>query len=98
MKNTQKDRFEKKLISFFREWDKKKPLTMLEWQEFSARPKCGITTVYALYALWNSIFKYGFNNSIVANILDIIERNIISSKYANTLLKFTFLNIIIHTP
>ena len=36
MKNTQKDRFEKKLISFFREWDKKKPLTMLEWQEFSA--------------------------------------------------------------
>ena len=27
----------------------------------SARPKCGITTVYALYALWNSIFKYGFN-------------------------------------
>lgn len=36
MKNTQKDRFEKKLICFFREWDKKKPLTMLEWQEFSA--------------------------------------------------------------
>ena len=36
MKNTQKDRFEKKLIRFFREWDKKKPLTMLEWQEFSA--------------------------------------------------------------
>lgn len=36
MKNTQKDRFEKKLISFFREWDKKKPITMLEWQEFSA--------------------------------------------------------------
>ena len=27
----------------------------------SARPKCGITTVYALYALWNSIFRYGFN-------------------------------------
>lgn len=27
----------------------------------SIRPKCGITTVYALYALWNSIFKYGFN-------------------------------------
>lgn len=27
----------------------------------SARPKSGITTVYALYALWNSIFKYGFN-------------------------------------
>ena len=27
----------------------------------SARPKCGITTVYALYALWNSIFKFGFN-------------------------------------
>lgn len=27
----------------------------------SARPKCDITTVYALYALWNSIFKYGFN-------------------------------------
>lgn len=27
----------------------------------SARPKTGITTVYALYALWNSIFKYGFN-------------------------------------
>lgn len=27
----------------------------------SARPKCGITTVYALYVLWNSIFKYGFN-------------------------------------
>lgn len=36
MKNTQKDRFEKKLIRFFREWDKKKPITMLEWQEFSA--------------------------------------------------------------
>lgn len=36
MKNTQKDRFEKKLISFFRKWDKKKSLTMLEWQEFSA--------------------------------------------------------------
>ena len=27
----------------------------------SIRPKCGITTVYALYALWNSIFKFGFN-------------------------------------
>lgn len=27
----------------------------------SSRPKAGITTVYALYALWNSIFKYGFN-------------------------------------
>lgn len=27
----------------------------------SARPKSGITTVYALYALWNSIFKFGFN-------------------------------------
>lgn len=27
----------------------------------SIRPKCGITIVYALYALWNSIFKYGFN-------------------------------------
>lgn len=27
----------------------------------SARPKSGITTVYALYALWNSIFRYGFN-------------------------------------
>ena len=27
----------------------------------SAIPKCGITTVYALYALWNSIFRYGFN-------------------------------------
>ena len=27
----------------------------------SARPKCGITTVYALYTLWNSIFKFGFN-------------------------------------
>lgn len=27
----------------------------------SARPKSGITTVYALYVLWNSIFKYGFN-------------------------------------
>ena len=36
MKNTQKDRFEKKLISFFREWDKKKPISMLDWQEFSA--------------------------------------------------------------
>ena len=46
MKNTQKDRFEKKLISFFREWDKKKPITMLEWQEFSA-------TLYK---------KYGFSN------------------------------------
>src|SRR5574344_3033538 len=28
---------------------------------FSIRPKAGITTVYALYALWNSIFRYGFN-------------------------------------
>lgn len=46
MKNTQKDRFEKKLISFFREWDKKKPITMLEWQEFSA-------TLYK---------KYGFSD------------------------------------
>lgn len=46
MKNTQKDRFEKKLISFFREWDKKKPLTMLERQEFSA-------TLYK---------KYGFSD------------------------------------
>ena len=46
MKNTQKDRFEKKLIRFFREWDKKKPLTMLEWQEFS-------TTLYK---------KYGFTD------------------------------------
>lgn len=46
MKNTQKDRFEKKLISFFREWDKKKSLTMLEWQEFSA-------TLYK---------KYGFSD------------------------------------
>lgn len=46
MKNTQKDRFEKKLISFFRELDKKKPLTMLEWQEFSA-------TLYK---------KYGFSD------------------------------------
>ena len=27
----------------------------------SVRQKTGITTVYALYALWNSIFKYGFN-------------------------------------
>lgn len=25
------------------------------------KQKSGITTVYALYALWNSIFKYGFN-------------------------------------
>lgn len=47
MKNTQKDRFEKKLISFFREWDKKKSLTILEWQEFSA-------TLYK---------KYGFSDS-----------------------------------
>lgn len=46
MKNTQKDRFEKKLIRFFREWNKKKPLTMLEWQEFSA-------TLYK---------KYGFSD------------------------------------
>ena len=46
MKNTQKDRFEKKLISFFREWDKKKSLTMLERQEFSA-------TLYK---------KYGFSD------------------------------------
>lgn len=46
MKNTQKDRFEKKLIRFFREWDKKKPITMLEWQEFSA-------TLYK---------KYGFSD------------------------------------
>jgi len=36
MKNTQKDRFEKKLIRFIREWDKKQPITMLDWQEFSA--------------------------------------------------------------
>lgn len=27
----------------------------------SIRQKSGITTVYALYALWNTIFKYGFN-------------------------------------
>lgn len=27
----------------------------------SSRPKAGITTVYALYALWNSIFRFGFN-------------------------------------
>lgn len=46
MKNTQKDRFEKKLIRFFREWDKKKPINMLEWQEFSA-------TLYK---------KYGFSD------------------------------------
>lgn len=46
MKNTQKDRFEKKLIRFFRELDKKKPITMLEWQEFSA-------TLYK---------KYGFSD------------------------------------
>lgn len=46
MKNTQKDRFEKKLIRFFREWDKKKPITILEWQEFSA-------TLYK---------KYGFSD------------------------------------
>ena len=46
MKNTQKDRFEKKLIRFFREWDKKKPITMSEWQEFSA-------TLYK---------KYGFSD------------------------------------
>ena len=46
MKNTQKDRFEKKLIRFFREWDKKKPIIMLEWQEFSA-------TLYK---------KYGFSD------------------------------------
>lgn len=36
MKNTQKDRFEKKLIRFIREWDKKHPITMSDWQEFSA--------------------------------------------------------------
>lgn len=36
MNNTQKDRFEKKLIRFIREWDKKKPFTMSDWQEFSA--------------------------------------------------------------
>lgn len=46
MKNTQKDRFEKKLIRFFREWNKKKTITMLEWQEFSA-------TLYK---------KYGFSD------------------------------------
>ena len=45
MKNTQKDRFEKKLIRFFREWDKKKPISMLDWKEFCA----------ALYK------KYGFS-------------------------------------
>ena len=36
MKNTQKDRFEKKLIRFIREWDKKHPISMADWQEFSA--------------------------------------------------------------
>jgi len=36
MKNTQKDRFEKKLIRFIREWDKKHPISMSDWQEFSA--------------------------------------------------------------
>jgi len=46
MKNTQKDRFEKKLIRFIREWDKKHPLSMADWQEFSA-------TLYK---------KYGFTN------------------------------------
>lgn len=46
MKNTQKDRFEKKLIRFFREWDKKKPISMSDWQEFSA-------TLYK---------KYGFSD------------------------------------
>lgn len=34
MKNTQKDRFEKKLIRFIREWYKKQSIT--DWQEFSA--------------------------------------------------------------
>lgn len=46
MNNTQKDRFEKKLIRFIREWNKKKPLTMSDWQEFSA-------TLYK---------KYGFSD------------------------------------
>lgn len=46
MNNTQKDRFEKKLIRFIREWDKKKPFTMLDWEEFST----------ALYK------KYGFTD------------------------------------
>ena len=36
MKNTQKDRFEKKLIRFIREWDKKHPITISDWEEFSA--------------------------------------------------------------
>lgn len=36
MHNTAKDRFEKKLIRFIREWDKKRPLSMADWQEFSA--------------------------------------------------------------
>lgn len=36
MKNTQKDRFEKKLIRFIKEWDKKHPISMSDWQEFSA--------------------------------------------------------------
>ena len=46
MHNTQKDRFEKKLIRFIREWDKKRPLSMSDWQEFSA-------TLYK---------KYGFSD------------------------------------
>lgn len=57
MKNTQKDRFEKKLISFFREWDKKKPITMLEWQEFSA-------TLYK---------KYGFSYEELCKVRRLIK-------------------------
>lgn len=34
MKNTQKDRFEKKLIRFIREWYKKEPTA--DWHEFNA--------------------------------------------------------------
>ena len=35
----------------------------------STRPKAGITTVYALYALWNSIFRYGGKLSLKVSII-----------------------------
>ena len=35
MKNTQKDRFEKKLIRFIREWTKRKPQSISEWNKFN---------------------------------------------------------------
>ena len=35
MHNTQKDRFENKLIRFIREWEKRKPQSIAEWDTFN---------------------------------------------------------------